>query len=93
MYGQNHRYCQGCGHVVRYGHPQCAGCGTGFAELMLLDDALSGAMVTQEVGFDPLDGQFAFDIPGTDLAIEPDGQLDVNMGGIDIPVQDDPLAW
>jgi hypothetical protein len=87
MYGQNHRYCPACGHAVRYGHPQCSGCGTGFGDLMLLDLAMDQGMGGGGgIGFDPLDGQFAFDIPGTDLAIEPDGQVDMDVDGIDFPV-------
>lgn len=87
MYGQNHRYCPTCGHAVRYGHPQCSGCGTGFGDLMMLDLAMDQGMGGGGgIGFDPLDGQFAFDIPGTDLAIEPDGQVDMDVDGIDFPV-------
>jgi hypothetical protein len=87
VYGQNHAYCQECGHVVRYGHPQCSGCGTAFGELMALDYAFNNHYAQQGlVGFDPLDGQFAFNIPGTDLAVEPDGQLDIDIGGFDVPI-------
>lgn len=87
MRGQGHRYCPTCGHAVRSGHPQCSGCGTGFGELMLLDMALDqGYGNGGGIGFDPLDGQFAFDIPGTDLAVEPDGQVDIDLGGFDIPI-------
>jgi hypothetical protein len=84
MYGQNHRYCQACGHAVRYGHSGCSGCGSSFADLMILDEVIDGG--TGGIGFDPLDGQFAVGIPGTDLAIEPDGQMDLDIGGFDIPL-------
>lgn len=91
MYGQNHRYCPSCGHAIRYGHPRCSGCGTAFEDLMLLDLAMDQGMCNSGIGFDPLDGQFAFDIPGTDLAIEPGGQVDIDLGGFDVPV--DPFSW
>lgn len=54
----------------------------------MLDLAMDRGYGGGGIGFDPLDGQFAFDIPGTDLAIEPDGQVDIDLGGIDIPVDD-----
>jgi hypothetical protein len=54
---------------------------------MMLDLAMDQGMGGGGgIGFDPLDGQFAFDIPGTDLAIEPDGQVDMDVDGIDFPV-------
>jgi hypothetical protein len=53
---------------------------------MMLDLAMDQGTVGGGIGFDPLDGQFAFDIPGTDLAIEPDGQVDMDMGGLDFPI-------
>jgi hypothetical protein len=86
MYGQGHRYCQGCGHAVRAGRQGCGTCGQGLADLMLYDEAFDGGMFGGRIGFDPMDGQFAMDIPGTDLAIEPDGQVDLNLGGFDIPL-------
>jgi hypothetical protein len=53
---------------------------------MLLDEAMDQGLAGGGIGFDPFDGQVAFNIPGTDLAIEPDGQVDIDMGGFDIPI-------
>lgn len=87
MYGQGHRFCENCGHAVRSGRMGCGSCGTPWADLMMLDFAFDDGYAQRDgIGFDPLDGQFAFDIPGTDLAIEPDGQVDIDFGGIDFPV-------
>jgi hypothetical protein len=86
MYGQGHAFCQDCGHAVRYGHPQCSGCGTGFGELMALDYAFDNGYAQQGgIGFDPLDGQFAFNM-GDGLAMETGGQLDVETPFGDYPV-------
>jgi hypothetical protein len=86
MYGQGHAFCRGCGHAVRYGHPQCTGCGTGFSELMALDYAFDSGYGQQGgIGFDPLDGQFAFNL-GDGLAVEAGGQLDVETPFGDYPV-------
>jgi hypothetical protein len=87
MYGMGHRYCPDCGHAVRTGHPQCSGCGTGFGELMMLDYALDNGYASRGgLGFDPLDGQFAFDLGGG-LAYEPGtGDIDVETPFGDYPV-------
>jgi hypothetical protein len=54
---------------------------------MLLDAAFDQGFAQQGgISFDPFDGDFAFDVPGTDLAIEPDGQVDIDFGGIDFPI-------
>jgi hypothetical protein len=94
MYGQNHCWCNGCGHAVYAHRGGCGTCGTPLSRLMLFDLALDQGFVNRDVfnaggiGFDPFDGEMAFGIPGTDLAIEPDGQVDVDFGGVDIP-----LGW
>jgi hypothetical protein len=36
------------------------------------------------LGYDPFDGEPVFNIGG--IGIEPDGQMDLNLGGIDIPL-------
>ena len=86
MYGQGHYYCQGCGHAVYARRGGCGSCGTPLASLMLLDAALDGGFASPGIGFDPFDGEIAFDIPGTPFAIEPDGQVDFDLGGFDIPL-------
>lgn len=88
MYGLNHRYCPTCGHAVRAGALGCGTCRTPMASLMMYDAAYDRGLIYDGIGFDPMDGQFAIDIPGTDLAIEPDGQIDLDLGGIDIPLRD-----
>jgi hypothetical protein len=86
MYGQGHYYCRNCGHAVYARRGGCGSCSTPLADLMLLDAAFDQGYASPGIGFDPFDGQIAFDIPGTDLAIEPDGQLDIDLGGFDIPL-------
>lgn len=75
-----HRSC--CGYRVMPG-TYCPGCNT-FFEDILIEDAMMGA--GGGIGIDPFDGQVAVDIPGTDLAVEPDGQIDIDLGGFDIPL-------
>jgi hypothetical protein len=88
VYGQGHRWCENCGHAVRYGHPRCSGCGTGFGELMMLDLFMDRGYGGGGIEFDPLDGQFGFEIPGTDIVVEQDGQIGVDPfdSGFDFPV-------
>lgn len=81
-----YRYCPGCHRRVHSRLSSCGGCGTSFAELMLWEEAMGGGLIDGNIGYDPIDGQFAFDIPGTDLAIESDGQIDLDLGGFDIPL-------
>jgi hypothetical protein len=76
----HHRIC--CGNQVFAGN-YCGGCNTAFEDIAL---EMGGG-----IGIDPMDGQMAAGIPGTDLAVEPDGQLDINLGGMDIPLDD--LGW
>lgn len=86
MYGMGHYYCRNCQHAVYARRGGCGSCMTPLAGLMLLDDAFDGGFASPGIGFDPFDGEIAFDIPGTDLAVEPDGQVDIDFGGIDFPV-------
>lgn len=83
---QGHYFCQRCGHAVYARYGGCRSCQTPLADLMLLDEAVGGGFANGPVGFDPFDGQFAFNVPGTDLAIEPDGQLDVQTPFGDMPI-------
>jgi hypothetical protein len=86
-YGRGHRWCETCSHGVRSGYGGCSRCGTAFGELALMDDMLMGGMAPGGISFDPMDGQFAVDIPGTDLAVEPGtGQVDLDVDGFDIPL-------
>jgi hypothetical protein len=89
VYGQNHRYCQNCGHAVYSGYGrQCPGCGLGFGEMIMLDEALDGGMWSQGgagIGFDFADGEPVFNM-GDGFGIEPDGQADLDVGGFDIPI-------
>jgi hypothetical protein len=86
MYGQGHYYCASCGHAVYASRGGCGTCMTPLGSLLLLDVALDRGYVAPGIGFDPFDGEIAFDIPGTPFAIEPDGQLDADFGGFDIPL-------
>jgi hypothetical protein len=86
MYGHGHYYCQSCGHAVSAQYGGCRSCRTPLADLMMLDVAMDEGLCGDGVGFDPFDGEFAFNIPGTDLAVEPGGQIDIDMGGMDFPV-------
>jgi hypothetical protein len=86
MRGQGHRFCPNCGHAVYARRGGCGTCSTPLAELMMLDAAFDQGLAGSGIGFDPFDGEIAFDIPGTGLAIEPDGQIDMNFGGFDIPL-------
>jgi len=61
---------------------------------MLLDTAFDqGFAYRDQISFDPFDGNFAFNIPGTDLAVEPDGQLDVETPWGDVPLDDGFSNW
>jgi hypothetical protein len=85
MYGQNHRYCPTCGHAVRSSWAGCGSCGTPLGDLMMLDIAMDRNMCGPSIGFDPMDGQFAVNLGGG-LAVEADGQVDMDVDGIDFPV-------
>jgi hypothetical protein len=92
MLGQGHFYCQRCGHAVNARYGGCRTCRTPLADLMLFDAAMDMGYVDRGlynsggIGFDPFDGDFAFNIPGTDIGVESDGQVDLDVGGIDIPI-------
>jgi hypothetical protein len=88
VYGRNHRYCQNCNHAVHcgYGRP-CSGCGLGFGEMMMLDEAIDGGMWNNSgpsIGFDFTDDEPVFNM-GDGLGIEPDGQVDVMTPFGDFP--------
>src|SRR5580692_9154946 len=85
MFGQGHYYCQNCGHAVQSRYGGCRTCMTPLSELMLLDDAQNQGLAGGSIGFDPVDDSIAFNL-GDGLAIEPDGQLDIDVGGFDIPI-------
>ncbi len=91
-YGQGHYWCQRCNHMVYASRGGCGTCRRPLASLVLFDEAFDNGYIDRDryngggIGFDPFDGNIAFDIPGTDLAIEPDGQVDINLGGVDIPL-------
>lgn len=87
MYGQGHYYCSNCRHAVYASRGGCGTCSTPLSGLMMLDLAMDQGYASPGIGFDPFDGEIAFDIGGG-LAIEPDGQVDIDMGGIDIPIGD-----
>lgn len=93
MRGQGHYYCPRCRHAVYASRGGCGTCMTPLIELMLLDDAFGQGMAyPDQISFDPFDGQIAFNIPGTDLAIEPDGRVDIETPFGDVPLQDDPFG-
>lgn len=86
--GQGYYWCQSCGHMVQPGSGGCRSCQTPLADLMLYDDFFGNGgtdMFGSPIGFDPYDGDFAFNL-GDGLAIEPDGQIDMQVGGFDIPI-------
>jgi hypothetical protein len=86
MFGQGHYYCQQCGHAIYARHGGCRTCMTPLADLMLYDDAQNQGMFGGGgIGFDPVDDSIAFNL-GDGLAIEPDGQMDIDVGGFDIPI-------
>jgi hypothetical protein len=88
MYGQGHFYCQGCGHAVRGNQLRCSGCGTLTGELIALDLARDQGLfgIGSDIGFDPMDGQFAIDL-GDGLAYEPGtGQMDIETPFGDYPI-------
>ena len=91
MFGQGHYFCRTCGHAVYAQYGGCRTCQTPLASLVRLELAFDRGWVSSGIGFDPYDGQFAFDIGGG-LAIEPDGQLDVETPFGDVPIQDDPFT-
>lgn len=88
--GQGHYWCQNCGHAVRSQYGGCRTCMTPLSDLVLFDEFAGGGGFDNwgggGIGFDPVDDSIAFNIPGTDLAIEPDGQVDVGFGGMDFPI-------
>lgn len=81
-------HCHQCGHYVqRYG--RCGGgCGTMWNEDLALELGLlemSGGNGGASLGFDPLDDQLV--VNDGPIGFEPDtGQIDLNLGGIDIPL-------
>jgi hypothetical protein len=90
MYGMGHRYCQNCNHAVHSGYgQQCSGCGMGFGEMIMLDEAIDGGMWNRggpSIGFDPFDGQMVIN-EGDGIGFEPGtGQMDIDVGGFDIPI-------
>lgn len=85
MYGQGHYFCRNCGHAVYARRGGCGTCSTPLAELMMLDAAFDQGYAQQGIGFDPFDGEIAFNL-GDGFAIESDGQLDIEIGGFDIPI-------
>lgn len=90
MYGQRHRFCQNCGHAVYSGYGQsCTGCGLGFAQMMMLDEAITGGLWSQGgpgLGFDWSDGQVVIEEPGG-FGFEPGtGQVDIDTPFGDFPI-------
>jgi len=89
-YGQGNYYCSNCRHAVYARFGGCRTCRMPVSQLMLLDLAIDQGMIGDGfdggISYDPFDGDFAFNIPGTNLAVEPSGQLDLDIGGIGIPL-------
>lgn len=85
MYGQGHYYCRNCGHAVYASRGGCGSCSTPLASLMLLDAAMDQGYAGTGIGFDPFDGEPVFNL-GDGIGIEPDGQMDIDVGGFDIPL-------
>jgi hypothetical protein len=93
--GQGHRWCSNCRHMVRSGAGGCGTCRTPFIDLLLFDQVandgffeVGGSWGGGQVGFDPLDGQFAVSM-GDGLAYEPGtGEVDVETPFGYIPVDD-----
>jgi hypothetical protein len=85
MRGHGHFFCSACNHAVYASRGGCGTCSTPLAELMLLDDAFDGGFAQPGLGFDPFDGEPVFSL-GDGIGIEPGGQVDLDVGGFDIPV-------
>ena len=85
MRGMGHYYCQGCRHGVYASRGGCGTCGTPLGGLMMLDAAFDQGFASPGIGFDPFDGEPVFNL-GDGLGVEPDGQMDIDVGGFDIPV-------
>jgi hypothetical protein len=85
MRGMGHYYCPNCGHAVYARRGGCGTCSTPLADLMLLDAAFDQGFADPGIGFDPFDGEPVFNL-GDGFGIEPDGQVDIDFGGIDIPL-------
>lgn len=85
MYGQGHYYCSNCQHAVYARRGGCGTCSTPLGELMMLDAAMDQGLAGGGIGFDPFDGEPVFNL-GDGLGIEPDGQMDIDVGGFDIPL-------
>lgn len=90
MYGMNHRYCQNCGHAVYSGYGQsCSGCGLGFRQMMMLDEAMDTGMWNTggpSLGFDLTDGDPVMNMGGG-IGIDLEtGQPEMDIGGFDFPV-------
>jgi hypothetical protein len=86
MYGQGHYWCPNCQHAVYSRYGGCRTCRTPLAELLILDEVIDGGLDPAGIGFDPFDREIAFGIPGTPFAVEPDGQVDLDLGGFEIPL-------
>ena len=92
MYGQGHYFCRNCNHLVYGYRGGCGTCNRSLAQLTFFDTAWDRGYVDRDtyssggLGFDPFDGELVFNLPGTDIDIEPDGELDLNLGGIDVPM-------
>ncbi len=81
--GQGHYFCQNCQHAVNSRFGGCRTCGTPLSGLMLFDELANGGFFNEgggwgggPIGFDPVDDSIAFNL-GDGLAVEPDGQIDV----------------
>lgn len=90
MYGLGHNYCPTCCHLVRAGRA-CGTCGAGVTDLLMFDAAVDQGMVSGwgnpgfSIGFDPFDDQLV--INDGPIGFEPGtGEMDMNVGGIDFPL-------
>lgn len=87
---QGHRWCGNCNQMVRAGAGGCGTCRSPLASLVMFDEFAGGGGFDNwgggELGFDPMDGQFAVDM-GDGLAYEPGtGDIDVETPFGDFPI-------
>jgi hypothetical protein len=88
---QGNYWCQDCRHIVSPQFGGCRTCRTPLDRLVEYDVLYNQGFFEDfdgPVSFDPFDGEFAFNIPGTDLAVEPDGEIDVQTPFGDMPAGD-----
>lgn len=90
--GYGHYWCTRCRRGFGAGYNFCPGCSFPLSarEVIALDLAFDRGYVSEfsPFSFDPFTGTVDVNIPGTNLAIEPDGEVDIRTPFGDIPTGD-----